>query len=150
MLGIPSERIIFTKYLNSMGGEHLKRYGLADLFLDTLPFNAHTTAVDTLKAGVPTLTLPGKSFASRVGSSLLTAVNLPELISPNQESYEALAIELAHHPDKLAEIKQKLIRKLLNAPLFDTPLFTTHRELACEQMYQRYQNDLLPDYIAIN
>jgi predicted O-linked N-acetylglucosamine transferase (SPINDLY family) len=91
----------------------------------------------------------GRSFASRVAASLLNAIGLPELITFTQKEYEALAIELAIHPDKLADIKLKLARNRLNAPLFDTPLFTKNLEAAYIKMMEQYQADLQPDHIAI-
>jgi len=129
--------------------EHLARHDLADLFLDTLPYNAHTTCSDALWAGLPVLTLIGNTFPSRVAASLLTAINLPELITNSQEEYEALAIELAMNPKKLADIKLKLANNRLTAPLFDTPLFTKNLECAYIKMYERYQADLQPDHIYI-
>lgn len=148
-LGISSSRIIFAKYVPSMA-EHLSRYKLADLFLDTRPFNAHTTAIDALKAGLPLLTLSGNTFASRVGASLLSAIDLPELITSKQEDYEEMAIELYQNPKKLAAIKQKLAANCLSAPLFNTPLFAMHLEAIYEKMYERCQANLLPDHISIN
>jgi predicted O-linked N-acetylglucosamine transferase (SPINDLY family) len=146
--GIDSDRIIFAQRVEMMA-DHLSRYALADLFLDTHPYNAHTTALDSLKAGVPILTLMGQSFASRVAASLLNAIGLPELITNTQEEYEALAIELAMNPQKLADIKLKLAHTRLTTPLFDTPLFTKNLESAYTKMYERYQNDLGPDHISI-
>ena len=122
---------------------------LADLFLDTLPFTAHTTASDALRMGVPVLTCMGESFVGRVAASLLTAVNLPELITSNRSDYEALAIDLATHPEKLAHIKAKLLANLPVAPLYNTPLFTQHLETAYKMMMQRYQIGLAPDPIYI-
>jgi len=129
--------------------DHLARYALADLFLDTHPYNAHTTAVDALKAGIPVLTLIGQSFAGRVAASLLNAIGLPELITHTQEEYEALAIELAMNPQKLAQIKLKLANNRLTTALFNTPLFTKNLEAAYSEMYQRYQAGLPPEHIAI-
>ena len=146
--GIDSDRIIFAQRLEIMA-DHLSRYALADLFLDTHPYNAHTTALDSLKTGVPVLTLAGQSFASRVAASLLNAIGLPELITNTQEEYEALAIELAMNPQKLTDIKLKLARNRLTTPLFDTPLFTKNLEAAYIKMYERYQADLSPDHISI-
>lgn len=148
-LGIPSERIIFAKRVDSMA-EHLNRYRLADLFLDTLPFNAHTTAMDSLKAGLPILTLIGKAFAGRVAASLLNAIGLPELITENRGDYESLAIELACNPQKLTAIKEKLAANRLTAPLFNTPLFTKHLEEAYMKMYRRHQDGLVPKHFYIN
>lgn len=146
--GINSPRIIFAPKVELMA-DHLARYALADLFLDTHPYGAHTTAVDSLKAGIPVLTFLGQSFASRVASSLLNAIGLPELITNSQEEYEALAIELAMNPNKLANIKLRLANNRLNAPLFNTPLFTKNIEAAYTKMYERYQAKLQPDHISV-
>jgi predicted O-linked N-acetylglucosamine transferase (SPINDLY family) len=146
--GILSQRIAFAERVELMA-DHLSRYVLADLFLDTYPFNAHTTAVDSLKAGVPVLTLIGQSFASRVAASLLNAVGLSELITHTQAEYEALAIELALSPNKLADIKLKLANHRMTTPLFDTPLFTKNLEAAYIKMYERYHADLESDHITI-
>ncbi len=146
--GIESDKIIFTQRVEKME-DHLARCSLADLFLDTHPYNAHTTALDSLKAGVPILTLLGQSFASRVAASLLNAIGLPELITKTKEEYEALAIELATSPTKLATIKEKLSKNRHITPLFDTPLFTKNLEAAYVKMYERFQADLEPDQIVI-
>jgi predicted O-linked N-acetylglucosamine transferase (SPINDLY family) len=146
--GLDRSRLIFAKRLELME-DHLARYSLADLFLDTHPYNAHTTTVDALKAGVPVLTLMGQSFASRVASSLLNAIGLPELITNTQEEYEVLAIELAMNPNKLAGIKGKLENNRLTTPLFNTPLFAKNIEAAYIKMYERYQDDLKPEHISI-
>ena len=130
--------------------EHLARHRLADLFLDTLPYNAHTTASDALWAGLPVLTLMGQSFASRVAASLLSAMHLPELITTSLPDYEALAIELALNRQQLAVLKQKLATNRLTTPLFDTPQFTKGLEQAYVQMYERYQADMSTDTIVIN
>ena len=145
--GISEDRLIFASRTSLP--EHLARHRQADLFLDTFPYNAHTTASDSLWAGLPILTLKGKSFASRVAASLLTAINLPELITNSQEEYEAMAIELATNPQKLASIRGNLANNRLSAPLFDTPLFTKHLETAYQKMHERYQMDLDPDHIYI-
>ena len=144
---IDPQRLVF---LNRMPlQDHLARHRQADLFLDTYPYNAHTTASDSLWAGLPVLTLMGKSFASRVAASLLNAVGLPELITNTQDEYEELAIGLAKSPQKLLDIKLKLANNRLTAPLFDTPLFTKNLESAYIKMYERYQNDLKPDHLSI-
>ena len=146
---IESDRIIFAPRVELMA-DHLARLTLADLFLDTRPYNAHTTTVDCLKAGIPVLTLKGQSFPSRVAASLLNAIGLPELITSIQEEYEALAIELAMNPPELADIKAKLAKNRLTAPLFDTPLFTKNLEAAYIKMYERYQADLGSEHIFID
>ena len=145
--GIPADRLVFAERLPLP--EHLARHRQADLFLDTFPCNAHTTTSDALWAGLPVLTLMGESFASRVAASLLNAIGLPELITFTQKEYEALAIELATNPKILVDIKLKLARNRLNAPLFDTPLFTKNLEAAYIKMMEQYQADLQPDHIAI-
>jgi predicted O-linked N-acetylglucosamine transferase (SPINDLY family) len=146
--GVDASRIIFAQRMELMA-DHLARYSLADLFLDTHPFNAHTTAVDSLKTGVPVLTLIGQSFASRVAASLLKAIGLPELITNSQEEYEALAIQLAISPQRLADIKLKLANNRITTQLFDTPLFTKNLEAAYIKMHERYLEDLLPERINL-
>ncbi|MEI6183296.1 MAG: tetratricopeptide repeat protein [Polynucleobacter sp.] len=145
--GINRARLVFGK--NLPADEYLARYRVCDLFLDTAPYNAGTTASDALWVGLPVLTLIGQSFASRMAASLLNAIGLPELITNTQEEYEALAIELAMNPQKLTDIKLKLARNRLTTPLFDTPLFTKNLEAAYIKMYERYQADLSPDHISI-
>ena len=145
--GVSSERLVFAKRMPLP--EHLARHNLADLFLDTLPYNAHTTASDALWIGLPVLTCLGETFAGRVAASLLNAIHLPELITTTQEAYEALAIDLATHPEKLSVIKRKLAKNRLTTPLFDTKLFTKHIEAAYTAMYQRHQAGLPPDHIVI-
>jgi protein O-GlcNAc transferase len=146
-LGVGSQRLIFGQRLPV--DEYLARYRVCDLFLDTFPYNAGTTASDALWVGLPILTLAGRSFSSRVAASLLNAIGLPELITNTQEEYEALAIELATNPQKLAEIKSRLAGNRMTTPLFDTPLFTKKLEAAYSQMYERYQADLPLDNISI-
>ena len=145
--GVDAQRLVFAERMPLQ--EHLARHHQADLFLDTLPYNAHTTTSDALWSGLPVLTLIGQSFASRVAASLLNAIGLPELITNTQEQYETLAVGLAQNPQKLAEIKLKLTNNRLIAPLFDTPLFTKNLEDAYIKMYERYQSDLEPDHIVI-
>ena len=145
--GLEPSRLVFAKRMEL--SEHLARHRAADLFLDTLPYNAHTTASDALWAGVPVLTCMGESFASRVATSLLNAIELPELITTSQKQYETKAIELATNSEKLKAIKQKLERNKLNTALFDTQKFTNHIESAYEQMYQRFHAELAPDHIYI-
>jgi len=146
--GVEPNRLVFAKRMNLP--EHLARHKAADLFLDTLYYNAHTTASDALWVGLPVLTCLGEGFASRVAGSLLNAIGLPELITTTQNDYEALAIELATHPDKLKAIKDRLNNNRLTTPLFDTPSFVKHIESAYTKMYERYQADLMADHIEIN
>ena len=136
--GINSDRIIFAQKMELMV-DHLARSSLADIFLDTHPYNAHTTAMDSLKAGVPVLTLIGQSFAGRVAASLLNAIGLPELITHNQEEYEAKAIEFGLNPQTLANIKQRLASNRLTTPLFNTSRFTKNLEAAYLNMYELHQ-----------
>ena len=145
---INPERLVFAKRMPLP--EHLARHGLADLFLDTLPYNAHTTASDALWAGLPMLTCLGDTFAGRVASSLLNAIHLPELITTTLEAYKQKTIDLATHPEKLANIKRKLAENRLTTPLFDTKLFTKHIEAAYTAMYERHQATLAPDHIVIS
>jgi len=146
--GIDSTRVIYAQRIEAMP-DHLARLILADLFLDTYPYNAHATAVDSLKAGTPVLTWIGKSFAARVAASLLNAIGLPELITHSQEEYEALAIELATQPIKIKQIKDKLAANRQSYPLFNTPLYTRHIEAAFKQMYAHHQAKLAPAQIDI-
>ena len=145
--GIDAQRLVFADRMPL--SEHLARHRQADLFLDTLPYNAHTTTSDALWTGLPVLTLQGQSFASRVAASLLSAIGLPELITSAQEEYEALAIELALNPKKLADIKLRLANNRLSMPLFNTPLFAKNIEAAYIEMMERYRADLQPDHIFI-
>ena len=147
-LGINPARLIFAPRL-PLNEDHLARLELADLFLDTLPYNAHTTAVDALWAGVPLLTRPGETFAGRVAASLLNAVGLPELITTSPEDYQRTAIDLANEPAKLKAIREKLARNRLSMPLFNTELFTRHIEAAYTVIYQRHRVGLAPDHIVV-
>ena len=115
----------------------------------TLPFNAATTASDALRMGLPVLTCLGSSFASRMGASLLSSVNLPELITTTQEEYESFAIELALDPEKFKIIKDKLVSNLPSAPLYNTSLFTKHLESSYSAMYENHHQGLDPDHIYI-
>jgi protein O-GlcNAc transferase len=145
--GVSADRLIFAKFMNQ--ADHLARHRAADLFIDTLPYNAHTTASDALWAGLPVLTLCGESFPSRVAASLLNAIDMPELVTQSQEDFENLAVELATHPEKLAEIKKKLAKNRLTTPLFDTPRYTRDLEAAYINMFERYQSNLPPDHIVV-
>ena len=140
--GVAPERLIFAPYMNN--ADHLARHRLADLFLDTLPFNAHTTASDALWAGLPVLTCLGTTFAGRVAGSLLNAVGLPELITNSLEDYQALALELAQNKAALTAVKSKLAQNRLTYPLFDTDRMRNHVEAAYEGMWQRHKNGKAP------
>ena len=145
--GVDSKRLIFAKKIPLP--DHLARHQVADLFLDTLPYNAHTTASDSLWAGVPVLTRAGESFASRVAASLLTALNLPELIASSQADYETLAVDLAINPERLKIIRQKLKQNLQSTSLFNTAMFARHIENAYTQMYERYHDNLPSEHIFV-
>ena len=124
--GLDPSRLVFAPRMNLP--DHLARHAAADLFLDTLPCNAHTTASDALWAGLPVLTCTGEAFASRVAASLLNAIELPELVTTNIKDYEDLAIELAQNSAKLKQIREKLARNRLTTALFNTDLFTNNIE----------------------
>ncbi|MDB9933363.1 tetratricopeptide repeat protein [Candidatus Thioglobus sp.] len=145
--GIDPSRLIFGKRLSK--SEYLARYRVADLFLDTHPYNAGTTASDALRMGLPVLTYLGSSAVSRHAASIITALNLPELITTTLEEYESLAIELATDPEKLKIIKDKLVSNLSTAPLYNTSLFARNLESAYSKMYDRYQQGLDPDHIYV-
>ena len=146
--GLSVERLIFAGRMDS--ANHLARYKNADLFLDTTPCNAHTTASDALWAGVPVLTIAGESFGARVAASLNNAVGLSDLTVETQAGYEALAVQLALSPERLREIKARLENNLLTAPLFDTPLFTKNLEAGYVEAFERYQRNLPPDHIYVS
>lgn len=145
--GVDPERLIFASRVSR--SQHLARHRHADLFLDTLPYNAHTTASDALQTGLPVLTQIGRTFAGRVAASLLTAISLPELIVTTMQDYEDLAVELATNAKKLAAIKTKLVDNAPKKPLFDTRLFTRHMEIAYQAMYRRHQSGLPPDHMNV-
>jgi predicted O-linked N-acetylglucosamine transferase (SPINDLY family) len=123
---VAPERLIFAA--RTTPDQHLARQQLADLFLDTLPYNAHTTASDALWAGLPLVTTPGQSFPARVAASILKAAELPELIADDLAAYEALALRLAHDPASLSAIREKLKAGRTHVPLFDTARFTRNLE----------------------
>ena len=145
--GVHPDRLIFAPPIPPP--DHLARHRLADLFLDTLPYNAHTTASDALWMGLPLVTQVGTTFPGRVAASLLSALGVPELITRSPEAYEALAVDLATAPTKLKAIREKIISQRATAPLFNTKLFTQHFEQALEAMYQRHQSGLPPAAITI-
>ena len=126
--GIAADRLVFAERCDYP--DYLARYRLADLFLDTLPFNAGTTASDALWAGLPVLTQTGRSFAGRMAASLLHAVGLPELVTQTADEYEALALRLATHAQELAALRQRLNQQGRASALFDTARLTRHLEQA--------------------
>ena len=146
--GVDPGRLVFAGRLPS-AADHLARHRLADLFLDTLPYNAHTTASDALWAGLPVLTQIGGTFAGRVAASLLTAIDLPELITTTAEQFENMAIELATRPEMLAALKGKLAQNRSTKPLFDTRSYARHLESAYATMHRRVLEGLGPDLIRV-
>lgn len=144
---IDPARLVFAARMEP--DEHLARHRCADLFLDTLPYNAHTTASDALWAGLPLLTCAGGTFAGRVAASLLTNIGLPDLIASSQEDYERLAVAFATQPDRLNALRQKLDANRLTAPLFDTERFTRHLEQAYAAMHARRKAGQRPDHIVV-
>jgi protein O-GlcNAc transferase len=145
--GVDGARLVFAKRMPL--AEHLSRLRAADLFLDTLPYNAHTTASDALWAGVPIVTRLGAAFAGRVAASLLQAVGLPELVTDTAEAYAALAVDLARNPARLLDIKRKLAEQRAAAPLFDAGLFARNIEAAYTRMMARHHNGQPPDHITL-
>jgi predicted O-linked N-acetylglucosamine transferase (SPINDLY family) len=146
--GVESERIVFAPWVET--AEHLARHRLAALFLDTLPFNAHTTASDALWAGLPVITCYGESFAGRVGASLLKAVGLPELVTANLDDYEALALRLATDPQRLRTFRDRLERNRFTEPLFDTRRYRTYIEAAYGEMWEIWQRREKPRSFAVD
>lgn len=145
--GVEPNRLVFASRIP--GAAHLARHGAADLFLDTWPCNAHTTASDALWAGLPVLTRIGESFSSRVAASLLSAVGLPTLIMRTNEEYEDMAVALASRPEALASLKQRLRGNRDNCPLFDSARFTRQIEDAYQQVMQRYWSGVEANHIAV-
>jgi protein O-GlcNAc transferase len=145
--GIAPQRVVFGARLGN--AEYLARYRAADLFLDTLPYNAGTTASDALWAGLPVLTCPGESFAARVAASVLESAGLPELVVKDMAAYERLAIELATDPGRLGSLKRKLAENRATCALFDTPRLTRNLEALYSRMYERYQQGLPPDHLCL-
>jgi len=145
--GVSGARVLFAPRVPMK--YHLARQQAAGLFLDTLPYNAHSTAIDALRAGLPVLTRIGESFAARVAASLLTSIGLPELITSTPQQYETLAVELARDPPRLAEIRAKLNHNLKTTPLFDAALLAKHIEGAYTQMYERHLAGLTPEHIFV-
>jgi predicted O-linked N-acetylglucosamine transferase (SPINDLY family) len=141
--GVAGERIVAAPFVEDSAA-HLARLSLADLFLDTLPYNAHAGGVDALKAGVPILTCTGSTFAGRVGTSLLSAAGLPELAVSSLAEYEALALAFARDGERLASVKTKLSANRATHPLFDTVRYTRHLEAAFARMWQRHQQGQAP------
>jgi predicted O-linked N-acetylglucosamine transferase (SPINDLY family) len=146
--GVSAARIVFAPPIQA-ADQHLARLSLADLFLDTLPYNAHTSACDALWAGVPLLTLLGNSFAGRAAASALSAVGLQSLITHTPAAYEAMALSLARNPGALVQIREQLARNRDASALFDPPRFTRHLERAFETMWARHQKREPPASFAV-
>jgi protein O-GlcNAc transferase len=145
--GVDSGRLVFAPVVPS--AEHLGRHRHADLFLDTLPCNAHTTASDALWAGLPVLTCSGDTFAGRVAGSLLMAVGLPELVTGSLEEYERAALALAQAPQRLTALRQKLTASRDSSALFDLPKYTGHIETAYVRMWQTWLSGQKPAAFSI-
>jgi predicted O-linked N-acetylglucosamine transferase (SPINDLY family) len=140
--GIAPERLIFAA--KKANPDHLARYALADLFLDNMPYGAHTTAADSLWMGVPVVTVPGRSFASRVCASLVQAAGIPEMICKDGDDYVAKAVGLARDRAQLTTIKQKLKDGRADCLLFDTPKLVRELEGLYWQMYDDFSDGKLP------
>jgi predicted O-linked N-acetylglucosamine transferase (SPINDLY family) len=146
--GVAPERLIFAPRLQQIE-DHLARLSLATLFLDTLPYNAHATTCDALWAGLPVLTCMGNTFAGRVAASLLEAIGLKELITSSLAEYEELALALAGNPERLAAIKEKLLRNRQTEPLFDTARYTRDLESAYTVIWERTQRGEPPESFSV-
>jgi len=146
--GVDPARLVFAPRADLPA--HLARHRLADLFLDTLPCNAHTTMSDALWAGLPAITCLGRNFTGRVGASLLHAMGLGELVTRSLEEYEALALALARDPARLGAIRARLHDDRLTEPLFDTPRFTAAIESAYAAMWQAWAAGKPPAAFAVD
>jgi hypothetical protein len=140
--GIPADRVIFAG--KKPNPEHLARYPLADVFLDTFPYGAHTTAADAMWMGVPVLTVPGRGFASRVCASVVRAAGAGDLICPTTDVYVTRAIEFARNGEKLAAARAKLAGNRDTCLLFDTPVLVRNLEALFEQMWNDFHSGALP------
>ena len=145
--GIAPERLVFAKKVSHE--KYLAQFRQADLYLDTFNYNAGATASNALWAGLPLLTMQGKSYTARMASSLLHSIRLPELITKSELEYETLALRLAQNPELLAALKQKLAINRTTKPLFNTEVFTRHLEDGYQQVYQRYLDGKKPDTITV-
>ena len=145
--GVDPEHLIFAPHVDP--AVHIARQRNADLFLDTLPYNAHTTASDALWAGLPLLSIRGATFAGRVAASVLNAAGLPELVTASLAEYENVALELARNPARLARIRQKTSDNRANCALFDTARFTRNLEAAYRVMWNRSAEGLHPATFSV-
>jgi predicted O-linked N-acetylglucosamine transferase (SPINDLY family) len=145
--GIAPERLIFSS--RAPLPEHYARNALADLFLDTFPYGAHSTGADALWSGLPVLTRRGESFASRVAGSLLFELGLPELVTYSLEQYEATALHLATHPQELAALRRRLETNRATSPLFDASDIARRMERAYVAALKRHLSGQAPDHLDI-
>jgi predicted O-linked N-acetylglucosamine transferase (SPINDLY family) len=145
--GVEAERLVFAP--RKPVAEHLARHRLADIFLDTLPYNAHTTASDALWMGLPLITCPGRTFPARVAASLLSAAGMPELVTSSLAEYEEMARALAHDPERLGAIRMTLARSRETSPLFDAAQYTRHLETAYMTMWECQQRGDAPASFAV-
>ena len=144
---IAAERIIFSKTMDY--SNHVIKYKFCDLFLDTFPYNAHSTASSSLLSGCPLITVRGESFHARVSSSILSSLNLGELICGSIEEYENKIINIAQSQKEIDRIKKKLNDSLIKLKTFDTKNYVTNLEKAYNKIYERYQQKLNPENIFI-
>jgi predicted O-linked N-acetylglucosamine transferase (SPINDLY family) len=145
--GVSADRLVFAPRIPR--ADHLARHACADLFLDTFYYGAHTTAADALWAGLPVLTCPGSTMASRIGASIVLATGLPELVAPDHAAYEAMALRLATHPQELAALRDKLAHNRTQCAMFDTAQRVRELDRAFEIMWQRHLAGLPPDNFAV-
>jgi len=145
--GVAGERLIFAPYVDHP--EHLARLAVADIFLDTLPYNAHTTASDALRSGVPVVTCSGESFAARVAGSLLHAIGITETIVRDIGEYESIALRLARNSAFRTSIRQRILVNQATHPLFDAARFCRHLEAAYETMWERHCSGEMPHSFAV-
>lgn len=145
--GIDPARLIFARFCPNP--EHLARLKQADLVLDTLPYNAHTTASDALWVGVPVLTCRGEAFAGRVAASILSALGLEEMVMETYETYETMAVRLATDPQRLYDVREKIAHNRRSQPLFDTALYARHIEEAYKHMIERYLSGRPPESFSV-
>jgi predicted O-linked N-acetylglucosamine transferase (SPINDLY family) len=146
--GVAAQRLVFAPFTATVE-DHLARLQLADLFLDTLPYNSHTSTCDALFAGVPLVTCPGDTFAGRVAASALMAHGVPELIAGSLAVYEELALSIARDPRKAAALKAKILHHRNTHALFDTARFTRHLERAYRGMWQRHRRGEKPQGFSV-
>lgn len=147
--GVDAERLVFAGRIAD-ASDHVARQKCADLFLDTLPYNAHATAVDALRADLPILTCLGNTFPGRVGASLLTTLRMPELIAGDLAEYERRAIEIGSNPEKARELRHKLAENRQQAALFDAAHFARKMERAYVAMHARHRLGLAPDHFSVD